>query len=67
MSSISIALQISALGMGLVFAAIILLWWMMAALTSLVADASSSRSANESDSAEAAPVIGSDKQAQAKA
>lgn len=33
MSNIVIALQITALGMGLVFAAIILLWWMMALLT----------------------------------
>ena len=35
MSNPSIALQITALGMGLVFAAIILLWWMMALLTKL--------------------------------
>ena len=33
MSNIGIALEITALGMGLVFAAIILLWWMMALLT----------------------------------
>ena len=64
MSTILIALQITALGMGLVFAAIILLWWMMAALTSLMADASSSLSANESDSAEAAPAMGRDFKAQ---
>lgn len=36
MSNIVIALQITALGMGLVFSAIILLWWMMALLTSAV-------------------------------
>lgn len=36
MSNILIALQISALGMGLVFAAIILLWWMMALLTNIM-------------------------------
>jgi Na+-transporting methylmalonyl-CoA/oxaloacetate decarboxylase gamma subunit len=42
MSNISVALQITALGMGLVFAAIILLWWMMAALTSFMADTSDS-------------------------
>lgn len=35
MSGLSIALQITVLGMGLVFAAIILLWWMMALLTKL--------------------------------
>ncbi len=69
MSTILIALQITALGMGLVFAAIILLWWMMAALTSFMAekDASSALSANESDSAEVGPVIGSDSKAQAAA
>lgn len=67
MSNISIALQITALGMGLVFAAIILLWWMMAALTSFMADTSSSLSANESNSAEVAPVTGSDIKAHAAA
>lgn len=49
MSTILIALQITALGMGLVFAAIILLWWMMAALTSFMAEKE-----DVSDSAEAA-------------
>ena len=38
MSNMLIALQITALGMGLVFAAIILLWWMMALLTAIVVD-----------------------------
>lgn len=38
MNNMVIALQITALGMGLVFAAIILLWWMMNLLTSLAAD-----------------------------
>lgn len=38
MSSLSIALQITALGMGLVFAAILLLWWMMALLTNLTTE-----------------------------
>jgi len=38
MSSLSIALQITALGMGLVFAAIILLWWLMALLTKVAAE-----------------------------
>ncbi len=33
-----IAAQITILGMGLVFGAIILLWWMMAALTALTAE-----------------------------
>ena len=38
MSNLAIALQITALGMGLVFAAIILIWWMMALLTRLTAE-----------------------------
>ena len=38
MNNIAIALQITLLGMGLVFAAIILLWWMIKLLTSLTAD-----------------------------
>lgn len=38
MSNILIALEISLVGMGLVFAALILLWWMMALLTSITAD-----------------------------
>jgi len=59
MSTILIALQITALGMGLVFAAIILLWWMMAALTSLMAEKE-----DVSDSAEAAPAMDRDFKAQ---
>ena len=38
MSNLLIALQITALGMGLVFAAILVLWWMMALLTSVMAE-----------------------------
>ena len=38
MSSLMIALEITALGMGLVFAAIILLWWIMVLLTWITAD-----------------------------
>jgi len=67
MSNILVALQITALGMGLVFAAIVLLWWMMAALTSFTADTSSSLSANEPNSAEVAPVMGSDVKVRAAA
>ena len=62
MSNIVIALQITALGMGLVFAAIILLWWMMALLTRAAAERESA-----SDSAEDAPVMGKDIKAQAAA
>ena len=42
MSNMLIALQITALGMGLVFGAIILLWWMMNLLTAITADKESS-------------------------
>jgi Na+-transporting methylmalonyl-CoA/oxaloacetate decarboxylase gamma subunit len=38
MNNMVIALEITALGMGLVFGAIILLWWMMDLLTWLTAD-----------------------------
>jgi Na+-transporting methylmalonyl-CoA/oxaloacetate decarboxylase gamma subunit len=69
MNNMIIALEISALGMGLVFAAIILLWWMMNLLTSLTADkgASSSRSTTVSDSAEPAPAAECDIKAKAAA
>jgi Na+-transporting methylmalonyl-CoA/oxaloacetate decarboxylase gamma subunit len=49
MSNLMTALEITALGMGLVFAAIILLWWIMALLTFITAD-------KESASHPAAPV-----------
>ena len=38
MNNMAIALEITALGMGLVFAAIVLLWWMMDLLTLITAD-----------------------------
>ena len=57
-----LALQITFLGMGLVFAAIILLWWMMNLLTFITADRTPA-----SDSAEPAPVMDSDVKAQAVA
>lgn len=38
MSNLVIALEITLVGMGLVFAALILLWWMMALLTSVTRD-----------------------------
>ncbi len=44
MNNMIIALEITALGMGLVFAAILLLWWMMNLLTSLTADKGASSS-----------------------
>lgn len=38
MNTMLLALQITALGMGLVFAALLLLWWMMSLLTTITAD-----------------------------
>lgn len=38
MNHLLVTLEITALGMGLVFAAIILLWWMMTLLTTLLAE-----------------------------
>lgn len=49
MSELNLSLQITALGMGLVFSAILLLWLMMVILTALTADKEPA-----SDSAEAA-------------
>lgn len=65
MSTIVIALQITALGMGLVFAAIILLWWMMALLTRVLPEKQISTSV--SDSAEPAPISESGVKARAAA
>lgn len=62
MSNIVIALEITALGMGLVFAAIILLWWMMALLTRAAAEKESAF-----DPVEAAPVMQKNVKAQAAA
>jgi Na+-transporting methylmalonyl-CoA/oxaloacetate decarboxylase gamma subunit len=62
MSNIVIALEITALGMGLVFSAIILLWWMMALLTRLMAEKE-----NASDEAGVATVMESDIKARAAA
>ena len=69
MSNMLIALQITALGMGLVFAAIILLWWMMNLLTSIAADKelSSSPEASAPGSAQTASVNDDDLKAQAAA
>jgi len=62
MNNMGIALEITALGMGLVFAAIILLWWMMDLLTLLTADKQPI-----SDSVETALVTNGDFKAQAAA
>ena len=65
MNDIEIALEITALGMGLVFSAIILLWWMMALLTRVLPEKASSTDA--SDSVGSIRVSESDLKAQAAA
>jgi Na+-transporting methylmalonyl-CoA/oxaloacetate decarboxylase gamma subunit len=67
MSNIAIALQITAIGMGLVFAAIILLWWMMALLTRVLPEKEPAPESGVSDAAENAPVTDRDLKAQAAA
>lgn len=62
MSALLLALEITALGMGLVFAAIILLWWMMSLLTRLM-----SEKEGTSSDAQQASVIKSEIKAQAAA
>jgi len=63
-----LALQITFLGMGLVFAAIILLWWMMNLLTFITADRTPAADIIPAGcSAEPAPVMDSDVKAQAVA
>ena len=62
MNTMLIAIQITALGMGLVFGAIILLWGMMILLTAVTADKPPA-----SKSAEPAPVTDGELKAQAAA
>ena len=51
MNDFTLSLQITALGMGLVFGAILLLWLMMVILTALTADKEHASSPTEVDSA----------------
>lgn len=67
MNNMLIALQITALGMGLVFGAIILLWWMMNLLTLLTAEKETSPHTGASDSGETTQVMDNDLKAQAAA
>jgi Na+-transporting methylmalonyl-CoA/oxaloacetate decarboxylase gamma subunit len=69
MSNMLIALEITALGMGLVFATIVLLWWMIHALTSVTAEADSPSRPDEADSAttDSAATIDRELKAQAAA
>ncbi len=60
MNNLILALQITALGMGIVFAAIILIWWMMALLTRLTAE-------KETSEAATVPLVEVDEKAQAAA
>jgi Na+-transporting methylmalonyl-CoA/oxaloacetate decarboxylase gamma subunit len=62
-----LALEITALGMGLVFGAIILLWGMMILLTAITADRETSSSASASRTAESALAMQNDLRAQAAA
>ncbi|MBN2116342.1 MAG: OadG family protein [Anaerolineales bacterium] len=61
------ALQITALGMGLVFGAIILLWGMMSLLTAITADKDSFHASRGRASAASAPVMDGELKAQAAA
>lgn len=65
MNDLSLALEITALGMGLVFSAIILLWWMMALLTRVLPEKETPT--GDSDSAEPHSVSESDVKARAAA
>ena len=62
MNNIVIALEITALGMGLVFAMIILLWWLMILLASITSEKEAA-----SGSAELAPPADNDIKAKAAA
>jgi Na+-transporting methylmalonyl-CoA/oxaloacetate decarboxylase gamma subunit len=68
MNNMVVALQITALGMGLVFGAIILLWWMMNLLTFITADKEPASGAEESSfETTSAPVMEDKFKAQAAA
>ncbi|HEY3474433.1 MAG TPA: OadG family protein [Anaerolineales bacterium] len=69
MNNLAIALDITLLGMGLVFAAIILLWGMIKLLTTLTADKgdSSGREPAPSDSPEVTTTLNEDIKARAAA
>jgi Na+-transporting methylmalonyl-CoA/oxaloacetate decarboxylase gamma subunit len=69
MNNMVLALEITALGMGLVFAAIIVLWGMMSLLTAITAekDISSPHSATALIKAESVPVKSDDIKAQVAA
>jgi Na+-transporting methylmalonyl-CoA/oxaloacetate decarboxylase gamma subunit len=63
MNNLILALEITVVGMGLVFAALILIWWMMALLTRFTAE----KEAPAGETAPAAPEINEKAQAAALA
>ena len=67
MNNMLIALQTTALGMGLVFGAIVLLWWLMNLLTWITADKEPVFVSDESASVTAPAVLEDDCKAQATA
>lgn len=67
MNTLVMALEITALGMGLVFAAIILLWWMMSLLTNATTEKERQESTSISDSGMSAPLIDRENKARAAA
>ena len=67
MNNMLIALQVTALGMGLVFGAIVLLWWLMNLLTWITADKELALASDESASVTAPALLEEDCKAQAAA
>jgi Na+-transporting methylmalonyl-CoA/oxaloacetate decarboxylase gamma subunit len=61
MNNLILALEITVIGMGLVFAALLLIWWMMALLTKFTAEKEIPASENTS------PAVENDERAQAAA
>jgi sodium pump decarboxylase gamma subunit len=67
MNNMIIALEITALGMGLVFAALILLWWMMSLLTYITAEKGPASSPNTPVTDSAEPTFTANGEIKAKA
>ncbi len=57
MSDISLSLQITAIGMGIVFGAILILWLMMIFLTALTADKESSSDSPKAESVQEIEIL----------
>jgi Na+-transporting methylmalonyl-CoA/oxaloacetate decarboxylase gamma subunit len=67
MNNMLLALQITALGMGLVFGAIVLLWWLMNLLTWITADKETAPASDEGATIPAIAVMDDNFRAQAAA